>query len=75
MLVEVFNNCHINIVEKSAGKKRRHAACDNNIENKRIAIKAIKRYFKNHPSLKQIQEKFQHKHILQLGSNSHPLSS
>ena len=31
-LVEVFNNHHINISEKSSGKKPRHAARDNNIE-------------------------------------------
>ena len=37
-LVEVFNNHYINIVEKSSGKKSRHVARDNNIENKRIAI-------------------------------------
>ena len=37
-LVEVFSNHYINVVEKSSGKKSRHVACDNNIENKRIAI-------------------------------------
>ena len=51
-LVVVFNNHYINIVEKSSGKKPRHAACDNNIKNKAIAIKVIKKYFENHPSLK-----------------------
>ena len=62
-LVEVFNNHYINIVEKSSGIKSRHVARDNNIENKRIAIQVIKKYFENHPSIKQIQENFQHKHI------------
>ena len=62
-LVEVFNNHWINIVEKSSGKKSRHVARDNNIENKRIAIQVIKKYFENHPSIKQIQENFQHQHI------------
>ena len=42
-LVEVFNNHWINIVEKSSGKKSRHVARDNNIENKRIAIQVIKK--------------------------------
>ena len=42
-LVEVFNNRWINIVEKSSGKKSRHVARDNNIENKRIAIQVIKK--------------------------------
>ena len=45
-LLEVFNNNHINIVEKSSGKKPRHVARDNNIEDKRIAIKVIKIIFK-----------------------------
>ena len=54
-LVEVFNNHYVNIVEKSAGKKSRHVARGNNIENKRIGIK---KYFENHPSIKQIQENF-----------------
>ena len=62
-LVEVFNNHYINIVEKSSGKKSRHVARDNNIESKRIAIQVIIRYFENHPSIKQIQENFQHHHI------------
>ena len=62
-LVEVFNNHYINIVEKSSGIKSRHVARDNNIENKRIAIQVIKKYFENHPSIKQIQENFQHQHI------------
>ena len=62
-LVEVFSNHYINIVEKSSGKKSRHVARDNNIENKRIAIQVIKKYFENHPSIKQIQENFQHQHI------------
>ena len=62
-LVEVFNNHCINIVEKSFGIKWRHVTCDNNIENKRIAIQVIKKYFENHPSIKQIQENFQHQHI------------
>ena len=62
-LVEVFNNHCINIVEKSFGIKWRHVSCDNNIENKRIAIQVIKKYFENHPSIKQIQENFQHQHI------------
>ena len=44
-------------------KKSRHVARDNNIENKRIAIQVIKKYFENHPSIKQIQENFQHQHI------------
>ena len=57
-LVEVFNNHYINIVEKSSGIKSRHVARDNNIENKRIAIQVIKKYFENHPSIKQIQENF-----------------
>ena len=54
-LAEVFNNHYVNIVEKSAGKKSRHVARGNNIENKRIGIK---KYFENHPSIKQIQENF-----------------
>ena len=37
-LLEVFNNHYINIIEKSSGKKSRHVARDNNIENKRIVI-------------------------------------
>ena len=61
-LVEVFNNDYINIVEKPSGKKSRHVARDNNIENKKIAIQVIKKYFENHPSIKQIQENFQHQH-------------
>ena len=63
-LVEVFDNHYINIVEKSSGKKSRHVICDNNTEKKRIAIQVIKKYFENHPSIKQIQENFQHQHIL-----------
>ena len=62
-LVEVFNNHYINIVEKPSGKKSRHVARDNDIENKRIATQVIKKYFENHPSIKQIQEHFQHQHI------------
>ena len=58
MLVKVFNNHWIYIVEKSSGKRSRHVARDNNIENKRIAIQVIKKYFENHPSIKQIQENF-----------------
>ena len=34
----VFNNHYVNVVEKLSGKKSRHVTCDNNIENKRIAI-------------------------------------
>ena len=60
-LVEVFN--YINIVEKSSGKKSRHVARDNDIENKRIAIQVIKKYCESQPSIKQIQENFQHQHI------------
>ena len=63
MLVKVFNNHWIYIVEKSSGKRSRHVARDNNIENKRIAIQVIKKYFENHPSIKQIQENFQHQYI------------
>ena len=37
-LVEVFNNHCVNVVEKLSGKKSRHVACDDNIDNKRIAI-------------------------------------
>ena len=62
-LGEVFNNHHINIVEKSSGIKSRHVARDNNIENKRITIQVIKKHFENHPSIKQIQEYFQQQHI------------
>ena len=62
-LGEVFNNYHINIVEKSSGIKSRHVVRDNNIENKRITIQVIKKYFENHPSIEQIQENFQHQHI------------
>ena len=62
-LVEVFNNHYINIVQKSSGVKSGHVARDNNIENKRIAIQVTKKYFENHPSIKQLQENFQHKHI------------
>ena len=62
-LFEVFNNHYVNIVEKSSAKKSRHVARDNNIKNKRIAIQVIKQYFENHPSIKQIQEHFQHKDI------------
>ena len=51
-LVEVFNYHYINIVEKSSGIKSRHVACDNNIENKSIAIQVIKKYFENHPRIK-----------------------
>ena len=51
-LVEVFNNHYINIVEKSSGIKLRHVARDNNIENKRIVIQVIKKYFENHLSIK-----------------------
>ena len=51
-LVEVFNNHYINIVEKSSGKKSRHVAHDNDIENKRIAIQVMNKYFENHPSIK-----------------------
>ena len=51
MLVKVFNNHWIYIVEKSSGKRSRHVARDNNIENKRIAIQVIKKYFENHPSI------------------------
>ena len=57
-LAEVFNNHYVNIVEKSAGKKSRHVARGNNIENKRIGIQVTKKYFENHPSIKQIQENF-----------------
>ena len=57
-LAEVFNNHYINIVEKSSGKKPRNVTHDNNIENKRIAIQVIKKYFENHRSIKQIQENF-----------------
>ena len=45
-LVEVFNNHYINIVEKSSGKKSRHVARDNNIENKRIVMQVIKTILK-----------------------------
>ena len=45
------------------GKKSSNVARDNNIENKRVANKVIKKYFENHPSIKQIQDNFQHKHI------------
>ena len=62
-LVEVSNNHDINIVEKSSGKKSRHVARDNDIENKRIVIQVIKKYFENHPSIKQIQGNFQYQHI------------
>ena len=51
-LVEAFNNHYINTVEKSSGKKSRHVAHDNDIENKRIAIQVINKYFENHPSIK-----------------------
>ena len=51
-----------NLQEKSS-KKSRHVARDKDIENKRIAIKVIKKYFENHLSIKQIQENFQHQHI------------
>ena len=61
-LVEVFSNRYINIVEKSFGKKSRHATRENNIENKRIAIQVIEKYFEVHPAIKQIQENFQHQH-------------
>ena len=57
-LVEVFNNHCINITEKSPGKKSKHLARDNNMENKRITIQVIKNYFENHPYIKQIQ--YQH---------------
>ena len=51
-------------MKKSSGKKSKwHVACDNNIENKRIAIQVIKLYFENHPIIKQIQENFQNHHI------------
>ena len=33
------------------------------IENRRIATQVIKKYLQNHPSIKQIQENFQHQHI------------
>ena len=62
-LVEVFSNHNINIVEESSRKKSRHVARHNNIENKRIAIQVIKKYFENYASIKQIQEKFQHQQI------------
>ena len=62
-LVEAFNDHYVNTVEKSSGKKSRHVAPDNNIENKRIAIQIINKYFENHPSIKQVQENFQHQRI------------
>ena len=37
-------------------------ARDNNIENKKIPIQVIKKYFENHQSIKQTQKIF-HKHI------------
>ena len=54
-----------NLQEKSS-KKSRHVARDKDIENKRIAIKVIKKYFENHPTIKQIQESFQHQLILSI---------
>ena len=51
-LVEIFNSHSINIVKKSSGKKSRHNTCNNNIENKRIAIQVIKNYSENHQCIK-----------------------
>ena len=51
-----------NLQEKSS-KKSRHVARDNDIENKRIDIQVIKKYFENHLSIKQTQENFRHQHI------------
>ena len=51
------------MVKKSSGKNSRHVPRDNNIENKRIAIQVIKKYFENHPSINGIQENFQQQHI------------
>ena len=44
-LVQVFNNHYNNIIEKLSGIKTGHVARNKNIENKRIAIKVIKKVF------------------------------
>ena len=44
-------------------KKTAHFARYDNIEYKKIAIEVIKKYFENHPSIKQIQENYEDKHV------------
>ena len=56
-LVEVSKNHYIITIKKS-----RHVARGNNIE-KKDCYRSNKKYFENHPSIKQIQENFQHKSI------------
>ena len=54
---------HTFYIQKFSGKSTRHVKRDYNIENKRIAVQKIKKYFENHQSMKQIKENFQHKYI------------
>ena len=46
-----------------AGRKQRYVARNNDIENKKIAIKVLKTYFEEDPSIKHIKKKFSTKYM------------
>ena len=58
MLVEIFNNHYINIVEKSLGSVQKPIGSPSNPGQDSNTVADIIEYYKNHPSIMQIKETF-----------------
>ena len=58
ILVKMFNNHYINIVEKSSGPAPKSIGNKSNPDHHKCTVQNIIQYYKNHPSLIKIKENF-----------------